>query len=634
MDLGGWALLLLIIVPAVAGAICLALRSKRAIAATVIVAAIILITLSLALFGYLTYNHMTTLDLTTAQVAPMSQVLLVLDFALLLVFLLLGLRDRSWLVVVFAVLQIAPLAWFEYLNYGEESDPALQLTFLGMVMVLITSIVGSLICIYAIKYMEHDGGQPRFFAAMLVFLGAMNGAAFCNSLVWLLVFWEATTLCSYLLIRHERTEEAKRSALRALTITLGGGVALVFGVILVSHYFGTVLLSELPSSFGPEGMALLPLALMAIAAFTKSAQLPFQSWLLGAMVAPTPVSALLHSATMVNLGAYFMLRLSSAVSAEPAIQWIVALIAALSFMATSILAIGQTSSKKVLAYSTIGNLGLIILCAAIGTTEALFAGMALLLFHAVSKALLFLSVGVVKHETGSEAIEPMLGLRDTRPFVSFALLVGVVTILLPPFGMFASKWMISEVTLDFLPIAFMLAIGFGASVVYYVKWLGRAFTAGPLAERRPAISDRLSGYFEWTLLPLILGAVVLSFMMQQLIVYLFEPYLGPIPNDLFRVFGAYGDLPMMALLIAATLGALAIALFARPRNERPADAYTGGEPFRFEISGSYYIHERADRRLTQAINLVAVALLAALLALPPLLDMTTVTIYSLAGAAP
>jgi ech hydrogenase subunit A len=597
----------------------------------VTITAILLIACSFGLFGLLTADGIEVVSLSASQVQPMGELVLVIDFALMVTFLVLGVRDRSLLVIVLAVLQIVPLAWFEFSGQAEGQDPALLFNFLGLVMVLITSVIGSLICIYAVKYMEHDKHWPGFFAAMLVFLGAMNGAVMCNNLVWFLMFWEATTLCSYLLIRHERTTEAKKSAWRALTITLGGGLALLLGIMLAQHYYGSILLSDLSAGPVLGGLALLPLGFMALAAFTKSAQVPFQSWLLGAMVAPTPVSALLHSATMVNLGAYFLLRLSPMISSVAELQWIVGLVGAFSFLATSILAIGQSSSKRVLAYSTIGNLGLIIMCAAIGTTEALFAGMVLLLFHAISKALLFLSVGVVKHQLGSDDIEPMLGLRDAFPFVSFALLVGVVTILLPPFGVFASKWMISEVALDFLPITFMLALGFGASVVFYAKWLGRAYSAGPIADRKAPLSDRLDGHFKFTLLALIAGAVTLAFLMQQVIIYLISPYLGAVPNDLFQVVGAYGTLPMLGLLLAAAIAVIAIAIAVKPTKESLSQAYTGGEPFTFEVSGAYYISEGNDRKLTSAFNYFAIALLVALFAVPLLVDLTTITIYCVQG---
>ena len=364
-----------------------------------------------------------------------------------------------------------------------------------------------------------------------------------------------------------------------MVYTYGGGVALVAGIILLNYYSGTILISEIPGGGALAGLALLPIAMMAIAAFTKSAQVPFQNWLLGAMVAPTPVSALLHSSTMVNLGVYLLLRLSPSISHDPGLSWGVALVGGVSFLATSVLAIAQSSSKRVLAYSTIGNLGLIVLCAAIGTKDALFAAMVLLLFHAISKALLFMSVGVVKHETGDEAIEPMDGLRDRMPFVAFALMIGMLTVLIAPFGVFASKWMISELVVNYPLLAFVLAIGFGASVVFYGKWIGRVFMTASSIDERSIQPQKISKVFKWTLGALMIGAVGLSILISQVVSYLIIPYLGPLPNDPFSIGGAFGPFPLLILVIAAVLVLAALAL--RPKSNKTAttDAYTGGEPF-------------------------------------------------------
>ena len=327
----------------------------------------------------------------------------------------------------------------------------------------------------------------------------MNGAVFSNDLLWLFFFWEVTTLTSFLLIGHTRTDEAKRSARTAAEITLGGGVLLLASIILSYYYFNALTISSLPAGSSIIGVQLLPFALMAVAAFTKSAQVPFQKWLLGAMVAPTPVSALLHSATMVNLGVYFLLRLSPNLVGQDVIVWAIGIIGASSFLATSLLAIAQSNSKRVLAYSTIGNLGLIIVCVGLNTPLSITAAVIILIFHAISKALLFMSVGVVKEETGSEDIESMAYLRDRMPFVSVSIFIGVFMILLPPFGMFAGKWIVSEANVTFPLIGIILAIGFAASIVYYGKWLGRILATGPMTGRPKALREKVPLLYRLTL---------------------------------------------------------------------------------------------------------------------------------------
>ncbi|MCU0861377.1 MAG: hypothetical protein MUE65_03560 [Methanomassiliicoccales archaeon] len=621
MEAGQLLALLLLAVPALASVLCLLLRGPKWVMLAVAACSSGLIFLSIALFAFLTWEGSGSVEIETEELYLLPTALLVLDFLLLATFLAIGAWRRSWEVVLLSLAQIVPLAWFEYLTFGEEADPVIVIDMLSVELVLITSIVGSLICIYALRYMEHDARRASFMAVMLAFLAAMNGAVICNSLVWLLVFWEATTLCSYLLIRHERTAEAEAAALSALKYTLAGGLAFVMAIILAYEELGTVLLSGMAGT-ALAGLALLPFALLAIAAFTKSAQMPFHRWLLGAMVAPTPVSALLHSSTMVNLGVYLLLRLSPSLSSVQELSWPVALAGAATFMATSVLAMGSTSSKKVLAYSTIGNLGLIVVCAAIGSTDALLAGMLLLLFHAISKALLFLTVGVVKHETGSDDIEGMAGLRERMPFVSFALLVGVVTILLPPFGAFASKWMISEIMVSMPLLAIPLAIGFAASIVYYVKWLGRAFSLGPRSRAPSPAKDPLAPAFKWTLGALVVGAVALPFLIDPLAQYLLGPFLGLLPSDMSWLSTSLGSLPLLALVTIVVVAAAAIASFAKVGEEEVSTPYTSGEPCGFELANPYPITGKGERALESASVLVTMALLVIILAFPLLQEVS------------
>ncbi len=548
-----------------------------------------------------------------------------LDFALMGFFVYSGFRLRNRFVVLFGLLQLIPLGVLEIFVAGEEVRPLFVVDYLAIVMVLVINVVGSVICIYGLKYMEDDRAQPRFFMFMLLFLGAMNGAVLANDLLWLFFFWEVTTLCSYFLIGHEGTAEARASATRALVYTLGGGVAFAFGIVLVDYYYGTLSLAAVLSNNILGGVALMPFAFMAIGAFTKSAQAPFQGWLLGAMVAPTPVSALLHSSTMVKLGVYMLIRMSPAIGSSTPFAWTVALLGGLSFLGTSILALAEPNAKRVLAYSTIGNLGLITMCVGINTSLAISAAMILILFHAVSKALLFMCVGVVKHETADIAIDSMAGLRDRMPFVSLAFAIGVFTIMLPPFGMFASKWLISEAALSLPLLVFLLATGFAATVVYYTKWLGRVLSAGPEARRPSPVTDKVSGIFRGTLGSLVLGAILLSFLISLVIKYLVNPYVtltfGPSVGGGSTIFSSFGQFPIvMLLLIIGGMFVLAV-LLARPRKKDVAQPYTGGESYQFETGGFYLMGDLAKVRLNNMLNLVAIAVLGALVLVPVALEV-------------
>ena len=614
-------ILVLIAVPAIGGLACLLFRNGKHLIIPVMATSAIVISASLVVLIDTHSRGISSIEISETELGQSSLLIAVLDFALMLFFVYTGFRLRNRLVVAFGLLQLIPMAGLEVAVYGQEIEPALAVDYLAIVMALIINIVGSIICIYAIKYMEHDSAQPRFFAVMLLFLGAMNGAVFANNLLWLFFFWEVTTLCSYLLIGHEKTAEARESAVRALVYTLGGGVALAFGIILVDHYYGTLSLEEVlePTKLG--GIALLPFSLMAVAAFTKSAQVPFQSWLLGAMVAPTPVSALLHSSTMVKLGVYLLLRMSPALSDATALAWVIAFVGGLSFLGTSILAITESNAKRVLAYSTIGNLGLITMCVGINTSLAISAAIILLLFHAVSKALLFMCVGVVKHETGTQEIDAMSGLRDRMPFVSIAFAVGVFTIMLPPFGMFASKWLISEAAISLPLLTFLLATGFAATIVYYSKWLGRVLSAGSEIDRASLARDRLAGLYRYTLGSLAVGAILMSFLISWIVKYLVNPYIvltfkSSVGGSGTTIFSSLGEFPIVILLIVVGTMFLLAAVFAKPKREELSQPYTGGESYQFETGGFYLMSGVTTERFNRMMNLVAVVLLVAILSIP------------------
>ena len=619
-------LLLLIAVPTLGGLLCLI--RKRGTSPWMMVAgtSTFTIVLGLGLLEYISVNHLTSISVNGNDVFPMEWIILGLDFILMAYFVYAGIKEKSKWMVTFALLQIIPMIFFQSMIMGKTFDPVIFVDYLSVVMMLITSLIGSVIIIYAIRYMKNDGDQPRFFAVMLIFVGAMNGAVFSNDLLWLFFFWEVTTLTSFLLIGHHKTDEAKKSARLAAEITLGGGVLLLASIFLSYYYFNALTISSLPVGNSIIGLQLLPFALMAVAAFTKSAQVPFQKWLLGAMVAPTPVSALLHSATMVNLGVYFLLRLSPNLVGQNVLVWTIGIVGAVSFLATSLLAIAQNNSKRVLAYSTIGNLGLIIVCVGLNTPLSITAAVIILLFHAISKALLFMSVGVVKDETGSEDIENMAFLRDRMPFVSISIFMGVIMILLPPFGMFAGKWIVSESNVSFPLIGIILSVGFAASIVYYTKWLGKIFSTGPMTGRPTILKEKVPPLYRITLGALMVAGVVLSFGINLVTKYLVDPFVGryysaPIGGETVSLTTGLGAFPMIIILIVIGLIFLGLGFLLKPKREELSQAYAGGEDPIFELSGLYYADEPLQKKMTLGTNVVATLLLVGLLVIPIALEV-------------
>jgi ech hydrogenase subunit A len=402
-----------------------------------------------------------------------------------------GARAKRPLIVALALAQAGLMVWFE-ITQGEHLEVAQQLFVdkLSVIMALINGLVGGAIFLYALGYMREyhtvahrdvPDRRPYFFAVMFIFMGAMFGLIFANNLVWLFLFWEITTLCSFLLIGYTQTDEAKRNALRALVMNLAGGLAFAVAIVWLHRQTGRIELQALLAS--KQSLVLLPAALLCFAGITKSAQLPFSSWLLGAMVAPTPVSALLHSSTMVKAGVYLVLRMAPVVAGTK-VGMMVALVGAVTFVVASLAAITTSEAKRVLAWSTVANLGLIVLCGGIGTYEAVWAGILLIIFHAVAKCLLFLCVGVVEHKLHSRNIEDMSGLVVRMPRVAIMMQVGMAGMFLAPFGMLISKWAVLKAVVDAYPsLSVFIAFGSAATLFFWVKWMGKLIQVVGPAER-------------------------------------------------------------------------------------------------------------------------------------------------------
>lgn len=475
----GILMLLLTVFPFVFGFTCLAVKNEKAIKWLVSANAVVLICSSLALV-FCGQNF-----LISSEALPFSigKLMGFLDFLLLGLIGWFGFKHKHWAVVLLCAAQAAILIYADLFVFGTSatSIPLVRVDSFAVLMVLIVSVVGSLITVFAVPYMRKhnahhktfsDFHKSSFFAVMLMFLGAMNALVTSNNILYLYLFFEFTTLCSFLLIGYDKTYIATKNALRALWMNSLAGLAMVCAVVLFYVKLHTFDIQRIVDySFGNH-IILLPITLLLIAAFVKSAQLPFQSWLLGAMVAPTPVSALLHSSTMVKIGVYLALRFSPAYM-DTFVADSVVLFGAFVFLTTAALALAQSNAKKILAYSTISNLGLIFACAGIGTAEAVAAGIFLIVFHAVSKALLFLCTGAVEQKIKSRDIEDMQGIYKIMPVVTSFMLIGMVSIVLPPFGMLVGKWMAIEAAASInIPALIVLLVGSSVTFLYWTRWAG------------------------------------------------------------------------------------------------------------------------------------------------------------------
>jgi len=585
----------LILSPIAFGLFVYFVRTKWSRKGMVTAAGWVLTLTALALFvqGAL-FRHTGFVEPVLTRQVTWDHVILVLDVLLLLVFISIGIYLRSKPVIALVAAQVLLMAFLETGAAGRlRHGPALYVDWITIIMVMIVSVIGSIIAVYALPYMkEHEkhagipeevSKRPRFFLTVLLFLGAMNGLFLANSLVWLFFFWEITTLCSFLLIRHDETLEARRNAYRALWMNMLGGVLFAAGMVAMARSVGTVHIQSIVEAAAvrrPDAVAMLGFSLLILAAFTKAAQMPFHSWLLGAMVAPTPVSALLHSSTMVKAGVYLVARLAPAFHGT-VLSEMVAVAGGFTFVCAALLAVGQSNAKKVLAYSTVSNLGLIIACAGLNTPLAMAAAVMLIIFHAISKALLFMAAGVVEHAIWSRDIEDMQGLVSRMPLTTVVMVIGILSMLLPPFGVLIAKLAAIEASVRMPVTMLFLVIGSTLTVVFWVKWTGRLLMADPVVVF-PRVEHLHSMYFV-PLLLLTAGAIVFSMfvvpLLSQLVVPAVTQYYAFLPasaEEILRQGNVLG-VPWPFLFGALTLAVLLPMLIFRLTGTHCSGAYLCGE---------------------------------------------------------
>jgi multicomponent Na+:H+ antiporter subunit A len=308
--------------------------------------------------------------------------------------------------------------------------PSLQLSLsfnldgLGLLFAALIIGIGALVLLYASAYLAGHPRAGRFYASLLGFMGAMLGVALSDNILALFVFWELTGFTSFLLIgfEHDR-DDARDAALQALIVTGGGGLALLAAGVLLIDITGTASLSMMAArgaTIAAHPLYPIVAILVLVAAFTKSAHVPFHFWLPNAMAAPTPVSAYLHSATMVKAGVYLVARMTPILGATGLWTTVVTTIGALTMALGAYRSLQETDLKKILAYTTVSALGLMTMLLGVGTAEAISAAIVYLAAHACYKGALFLVAGAIDHETGSRDIRTLSGLRAAMPRTALA----------------------------------------------------------------------------------------------------------------------------------------------------------------------------------------------------------------------
>lgn len=413
----------------------------------------------------------------------------------------------GWIaLIVPIVLFIALLRFIPQVAAGKVYEhtwqwiPSLDLSFttyldgLSMLFALLITGMGALVILYSIFYLSQKEALHKFYCYLLIFMTAMLGVVFSDHFIMLYFFWELTSVSSFLLIAfwHHR-KASRRGAQKSMLITVSGGVAMLIGFLMIAHMTGSYSIREAIQIMPTEltNTLFIPaMVLVLLGAFTKSAQFPFHIWLPDAMEAPTPVSAYLHSATMVKAGIYLVARLTPLFAINQSWFWTVTIVGLMTMFWGSFNAVKQTDLKALLAFSTISQLGIIMSLLGMGSlvyvfgyspatviyTQAGFAALFHLLNHATFKGALFMMVGIVDHEVGSRDIRRLGGLMSIMPFTFTIAMIGSLSMAgIPFFNGFLSKEMFFEAALR-IQQADLYSSTAMLSIIPVIVWVGSVFT--------------------------------------------------------------------------------------------------------------------------------------------------------------
>ena len=357
---------------------------------------------------------------------------------------------------------------------------------LGVFLAAIATVIGCLAVIFSVDYMHGEAQLGRYYAFVLFFIGAMAGLVLTSNLLLMFVFWEITALCSYALISfHNDDPKAVAGGIKALIITQLGGIGLLAGALLLFSYqksYDIMAFLANPGVLPGNLLAVMAFGCLAAAA-AKSAQFPFQTWLPDAMEAPTPISALIHAATMVNAGVYLLARFYPAFKDVPHWSLAVILVGMITALMAAVMALVATDLKRLLAYSTVSQLGYMVYAVGAG---GIFASQFHLFSHSVFKALLFLGAGAVIHTVGTRDMRLMGGLGKHMPFVRTVFVIGALALAgLPFLNGFWSKELVLEAGLAFgeqnglVWVYALMVFGAGLTALYTVRCIWMVFYGEP-----------------------------------------------------------------------------------------------------------------------------------------------------------
>jgi NADH:ubiquinone oxidoreductase subunit 5 (subunit L)/multisubunit Na+/H+ antiporter MnhA subunit len=325
-----------------------------------------------------------------------------------------------------------PLAFGFDLNFTADA--------LGVFMALSASFVGLLIVLYSFGYIKHHDHQNEYYSMVVLFLGAMMGLVYSKNLIFLYLFWEISAICCWRLIGFFREREVVLRADKAFLVTVFGALAMLLGFIILNNDFGSFNLQQMQGKTASD----LAVLLIMFGIFSKSATLPFHTWLPDAGVAPSPVTALLHAAVLVKIGVFAFARIFvGTLEIGPIWHQVLPVVVAVSAIVTGGAALVENDIKRVIAYSTVSQLAFIFLGLLMDNPVAIGGGLLFIFVHALAKGGLFLCAGIVEHSTHTKDIRKMGGLARTMPVTAVAFALCSLSVMgIPPFGGFFGKYMI------------------------------------------------------------------------------------------------------------------------------------------------------------------------------------------------
>ena len=476
-------------------------------------------------------------------------------------------KVQHWTAIVLSVMAAAAAVMMLWNTSGEAGlsipvggvfgDFTFVADGLGVFLSVIATVIGSLAVIFSTSYMKGEAQIGRYYAFVLFFIGAMVGLVLTSNIMLMFFFWEITALCSYALIAfHNDDPKAVKGGVKALIITSVGGIGLLLGAVVLYAYTGSFDIQAFlkDSSMVPAGMLAVLAFGFLVAAAAKSAQFPFQTWLPDAMEAPSPISALIHAATMVNAGVYLLARFYPAFKDVPYWREAVMIVGMISALLAAVMALTSTDLKRVLAYSTVSQLGYMVYAVGAGSV---FASQFHLFSHSIFKALLFLGAGAVIHSIGTRDMTKMGGVGKQMPFVKWVFIIGALALSgIPILNGFWSKELVLEAGLAGGPgwIYGIMVLVAGLTALYTIRCVWLVFFDEPRSDYH---AHKVEFAMKAALAPLALAALTSWLAVGRFSLLLGEetlPVHAVEPLGIKEMFHEVISIPTLIALVVIAVG--------------------------------------------------------------------------------